>query len=173
MPRTTRRSEQACKVVTRGHGRQHRSRSAAASHLLGPSLTWQESGRAFPAARRPRTPGRRAQDPPLSPRRPEAAASPPAARGLHPAGAPLTGGSPAVPGRPAPVPGEAPRLPRTHPAERASGRPTPLARPPFLPHSLSGRRDPAPPPVTYLVTEFEERHGGRLRRRPSPPLPPL
>lgn len=55
---------------TQEQGRDPRSRpppahsySAPQSHLLGPSLTWQERGGAYPAARRTR--GRRARSPPM------------------------------------------------------------------------------------------------------------
>lgn len=158
--------------MTLGHGRLQRSRPAPVSHLLGPSLTWQESeahtrqraGRGRPGGERGTRPSRGS-----SRRRLRA----------PPSGTWASPGPGFADRRVACVPG--PTAPRAslgrHPASLAAiaprGRPGGPhrwpARPPFLP---PGRRDPAPPPLTYLVTEFEERHGGGLRRRPGPPLPP-
>lgn len=137
--------------MTPGHGHQHRRRLAQQSHLLGPSLTWQERGGAYPAARRTR--GRRARNPPLwwRPRSPG---------GTWVSQSPGCTDRRTVPGCSlAPSPARDTRFPRSHRAERVLGRPTPLVRPP----PGSRWRDCALPSLTYLVAEFEKRHGGRRR----------
>lgn len=137
--------------MTPGHGHQHRRRFAQQSHLLGPSLTWQERGGAYPAARRTR--GRRARNPPLwwRPRSPG---------GTWVSQSLGCTDRRTVPGCSlAPSPARDTRFPRSHRTERVPGRPTPLVRPP----PGSRWRDCAPPSLTYLVAEFEKRHGGRRR----------